>query len=170
MDTPDALGLLLRVAGSLVAVVGLVWMVRRGMLRSGGSRARAAVGSISVLARQQLSGRTSVVLVQVGSTGLVLGVSDSSVAVLAQRPVDELLARPAEPAPAPSRPARSRVVRREPVVLPASATTSVVPAQRRPADAAASAQETAGPLAGSALSPATWAQAVDVVRGRTARR
>lgn len=187
MDTPDALGLLLRVAGSLAAVVGLVWMVRRGMLRSGGNRARAAVGSISVLARQQLSGRASVVLVQVGTTGLVLGVTDTSVAVLAQRPVDELLARPSEPAPTPSgtvasrplrpRPRPARTVRREPVALPSAlpttppTTPAVVPQQRRPLEPASLGPATPpGPLAGSALSPATWAQAVDVLRARTARR
>ncbi|NNH24843.1 FliO/MopB family protein, partial [Pseudokineococcus marinus] len=98
----DSLGLLLRVVASLAAVLGLVWMVRRGMLRGQGGRARAAVGSISVLARQQLTNRASVALVQVGGTGLVLGVTDSSVQVLASRPVDELLAQPVEAAPQPA--------------------------------------------------------------------
>ena len=125
----DTLGLLLRVACSLAAVLGLVWMVRRGLLRGGGGRARAAVGSITVLTRQQLTGRASVALVQVGGTGLVLGVTDTSVQVLASRPVDELLLQPAEPAPAP-RPVRTAAgarggrrllptARRESVALPA---------------------------------------------------
>ncbi|WP_299036257.1 flagellar biosynthetic protein FliO [uncultured Pseudokineococcus sp.] len=122
----DTLGLLLRVTCSLAAVLGLVWMVRRGLLRGGGGRARLAVGSITVLARQQLTGRASVALVQVGGTGLVLGVTDSSVQVLASRPVDELLLQPAEPVPAPrplaARPAGRRLLptaRREAVALPA---------------------------------------------------
>ncbi|MEJ5889892.1 flagellar biosynthetic protein FliO [Pseudokineococcus marinus] len=127
----DSLGLLLRVVASLAAVLGLVWMVRRGMLRGQGGRARAAVGSISVLARQQLTNRASVALVQVGGTGLVLGVTDSSVQVLASRPVDELLAQPVEAAPQPaprgpravaSRPAPRRLLptsRREVIALPA---------------------------------------------------
>ena len=121
----DTVGLLLRVACSLGAVLGLVWMVRRGLLRSGGGRARAAVGSITVLARQQLTGRASVALVQVGGTGLVLGVTDSSVQVLASSPVDELLLQPAEPVgaprPVPHRPAGRRLLpttRRERLALP----------------------------------------------------
>ncbi|WP_298988683.1 flagellar biosynthetic protein FliO [uncultured Pseudokineococcus sp.] len=137
----DSLGLLLRVVASLAAVLGLVWMVRRGMLRGQGGRARAAVGSISVLARQQLTNRASVALVQVGGTGLVLGVTDSSVQVLASRPVDELLAQPVEAAPQPaprgpravaSRPAPRRLLptsRREVIALPALV---AAPAAERP--------------------------------------
>lgn len=161
----DAIGLLLRVAASLVAVLGLVWMVRRGMLRSGGSRARAAVGSIEVLARQQLSGRASVALVAVGEVGLVLGVTDSTVTLLDQRPAAELLRERETTAPE----------HRTPVPLPTglAATAPTTPAAPAgdPADLPTQrAPRHAGALSGSALSPATWNQAVEVLRERTARR
>ncbi|WP_298802656.1 flagellar biosynthetic protein FliO [uncultured Pseudokineococcus sp.] len=156
----DSLGLLLRVVASLAAVLGLVWMVRRGMLRGQGGRARAAVGSISVLARQQLTNRASVALVQVGGTGLVLGVTDSSVQVLASRPVDELLAQPVEAAPQPaprepravaSRPAPRRLLptsRREVIALPAA------PAAERPVVAPVTAPVAAEALPVEVLPPA----------------
>ncbi|MEJ5913329.1 FliO/MopB family protein [Pseudokineococcus sp. 1T1Z-3] len=199
----DTVGLLLRVAGSLLAVLGLVWMVRRGMLRSGGGRVRAAVGAVTVLSRQQLSGRASLALVQVGQLGLVVGVTDQGVTLLAERPVDELLAAPADVVTGAGRPARAP--RREPVELPveaaaregfsrelaarlaevdADAATSPASGGRatspaRPGPAAPQtvapetvvpAQRRSSPLAGSALSPATWSQAVDVLRARTVRR
>lgn len=177
MDTPDALGLLLRVAGSLAAVVGLVWMVRRGMLKQGGGRARAAVGSITVLARQQLSGRASVALVQVGETGLLVGVTEQQVTLLASQPVEQMLARPE----APAAPAARRTAVDLDAVVPAPASRHAAPAvpaapaapQEVPAEVAealAAVPAPRGPLAGSALSPGTWAQAVDVLRERTTRR
>ena len=152
----DMLGFAARITLSLAAVLGLMWLLAR-MARKP-LKARAA-GAVAVLARQQLSRNASVAVVRIADRALVIGVTETQVSLLAETDlaaVTEALA-PAE------------TVSRTPVELAGDA----VPAP----DAVGVTDLTtvagprrAGALAGSALSAATWKQAVDILRERTARR
>lgn len=92
-------------------------------------------GALGVLARQPLSRGASVQVVRVGERALVLGVTDQQVTLLTETEAGVL-----EPA------ARGEV--REPVPLDSLTVDATAP----------------GPLAGSALSPATWRQAASALR------
>lgn len=130
--------LAIRIAFSLLIVVGLLWglakLARRPLSVSRG-------GMLTVLARQQLTRGASVAVVQVADRALVLGVTDSGVTLLGDADLDLLEDFRPEPAS-----------RREPVEV------DLMQAPVRPV------------MAGSALSPATWRQAMDFIRERTARR
>jgi flagellar protein FliO/FliZ len=139
----EMLGLAGRIVLSLAAVLGLMWLMARASRRKLGVRAGDRV---AVLARQQLSRGASVAVVKVGGRALVIGVTDAQVSLLSETELTEFETEPA-PAARSAAPA-SPAVRQSTVDRPLRA---------------------AGPLAGSALSPATWRQAVDTLRDRTAR-
>jgi flagellar protein FliO/FliZ len=142
----EYLGLAVRVAVSLACVLGLMWLFSRGLLRGGGGRL-VTTSRVRVLSRQSLGKNASVAVVRVGERALVLGVGDGRVNLLSDMPVDEVVD-----------PATGAEVREE---------LDLVGALPAPRDAA---DKPSGPLAGSALSPATWSQALDALRDRTARR
>lgn len=146
--------MLLRLAVALGSVVGLIWLVSRGMNRG---RAGRVAGLTEVVARQPLSRAASVVVVRVGERNLVLGVTEQQVSLLTETEL------PAEVA-APDAVRVSEVVEL-PEVAPVP---DAVPRQRPRRTELAKQQQ--GALAGSALSPATWTQALDVLRERTTRR
>ncbi len=165
----ETAGLLLRVVVALVSVLGLVWLFSRGMTRGRGRR--LVPGMTEVLSRQVLSRAASVVVVRVGDKALVLGVTEQQVNVLGETDL------PAEDdAAAPRRTEKIDLpddLTPPPATAPADdVADALVPRQRRRRAAAAAAQgpRTDGALAGSALSPATWTQALDVLRERTTRR
>lgn len=142
------LELTLRIGFSLLVVFGLMWglarLAKRPLTRRGGA-------TVAVLARQQLGRSASLAVVRVADRTLVLGVTDTQVNLLTEADPAAFVA--AEEAPAAIR---------EPVDL----------ADGRASAAGASSEGSApdGRLAGSALSPATWRQAVDFLRDRTVRR
>ncbi len=80
--------LLLRMAGSLVVVAALLW----GLVKLARSRGLGAAGHdlIAVRAQRGITRSTSLMLVQVGTRHLLLGVADSGVQVLSEG--DELAA------------------------------------------------------------------------------
>jgi len=130
--------LVLRIAFSLLVVLGLMWLLAR-LARRPLRRAAAGTG-VSVLSRAQLSRSAAVAVVRVGGRCVLLGVTDQQVTLLGE----------AGP---------------EPAGVPVPAVPGDDPQPAPPAlDAPA------GPLAGSALSPATWARTVDFLRDRTVRR
>lgn len=100
-----------------------------------------ATGALEVLARQPLSRTASLAVVRVGERALVVGIADQRVSLLTE--TDLASVRAAEPVKET----------REPVLT-----------------SQASSPESPSLLAGSALSPATWRTAVEVLRERTARR
>ena len=162
----ETAGLLLRVVVALVSVLGLVWLFSRGMTRGRGRR--LVPGMTEVLSRQALSRAASVVVVRVGDKALVLGVTEQQVNLIAETDLpaeDDAAARRTETialpddlaAPAPPAAARTPPRRR----CRASGPAAARPRSSRGKD---------GALAGSALSPATWTQALDVLRERTTRR
>lgn len=146
----DTLAVLLRLAVALGSVVGLIWLVSRGMNRGRGSR---VAGLTEVVARQQLSRAASVVVVRVGERNLVLGVTEQQVSLLTETEL---------PAADPADGVRE-VVELEKV-------PDAVPRQRPRRSEQPTTEPRQGALAGSALSPATWTQALDVLRERTTRR
>jgi flagellar protein FliO/FliZ len=79
------LELTLRIAFSLLVVLGLLWglakLARRPLAGRGG-------GTVQVLARQQLSRGSSVAVVRVADRALILGVSDAGVSLLGDADLD----------------------------------------------------------------------------------
>jgi flagellar protein FliO/FliZ len=71
---------------------------RRRTGRSGASR-RTTTTPVEIVGRQSLGRRSSVVLVRTANRGLVLGVTEANIHVLAETTVNELLV-PDEPEPA----------------------------------------------------------------------
>ena len=141
----ETVTLALRVGLSLACVLGLVWLFSKGALKAGG-RAGSGRGAVQVLARQSLSRTSSVAVVQVGERALVLGVTEQQVTLLTE-------------ADAAAVAAPQETVQRTPVETTEArhVTSPALPAPRNA-------------LAGSALSPATWTQAIEALRERTIRR
>lgn len=176
MDT-SALVLGLRVVLALAVVLGLLWWLAR---RTGSSRARAKVTTVSVVGRQSLGRRNGVAVVEVEGRRLLLGVTDQAVSLLtelATPPAEEPAAERFEIDPADlerllgdadvddagttgpdTTPARADTRRTE-------AAHPSTPAARTPA-----VPTPRSPLEGSVLAPSTWRQAVVAVQERTIRR
>ena len=138
---------ILRVVIALVLVVGAMWVLAKVAKRP--LRKRAA-NSLDVLARAQLSRNASVVVVKVDGTALVVGVTDGGVSLLHQ--LDAAAFAVAEP-----------------TIRTAVDLESIGKGTAEPAPAAVAAPQRRTALAGSALSPGTWRQAVEALRERTAR-
>ena len=79
----------LRVVLSLGVVLALLWVPQKRLVKGGRAGTRAT-SQVSVVARQGVGAKASVVVVDVEGERLVLGVTESSVTVLAaaDRPVD----------------------------------------------------------------------------------
>ncbi|OLF06903.1 FliO/MopB family protein [Actinophytocola xanthii] len=134
----------LRVVIALVLVVGAMWILAKVAKRP--LRKRAA-NTLDVLARTQLSRNASVAVVRVDTTALVVGVTDSGISLLHQLEAEKFAV-----AEEPSRTA----------VDLEQLTTAKAPLE-------AGTPERRAALTGSALSPATWRQAMETLRERTAR-
>ncbi|NAZ84218.1 flagellar biosynthetic protein FliO [Kineococcus sp. R8] len=187
MDTLEALA---RMSVSLVAVLGLLFLVTRWLRRSKG--AAAASGDIAVISRQAVGHKAGVAVLRVGERALVVGVTEHQVTLLSEMPAASIAPAPAEtrdvveiPLQPRTRPAAPPAGRR------AAAPAELPPVHDAPAVEAPEALSLAelvdehelerqlrgrdttaptGALAGSALSPATWTRAVDVLRERSTRR
>ncbi|MBG6058421.1 flagellar protein FliO/FliZ [Cryobacterium sp. MP_M5] len=169
----DTLLVALRVALSLAAVLGLLWALQRRLTR--GSRATRSQNLVTVVGRQGLGQKASVVVVDIDGRRFVLGVTEQNVNVL-----HDCDAPPADADAA----AGDSVFARS---LDAAATGAVVNAVTDPDPeselapplilrprhgvAARSAQTRTGQarpnqsrLGGSILSPATWQQTAAALR------
>jgi flagellar protein FliO/FliZ len=154
--------LVLRIGFSLLVVLGLMWglarLVRRPLAGRGG-------GAVAVLARQQLGRSASVAVVRVVDRALVLGVTEGQISLLGEADLAAL-----EQATEPS-------VHRKAVGLTATAPGAAACTEersdegrlRRTSPGARASGASAGPMAGSVLSPATWRQTMDFLRERTVR-
>ncbi|WP_435746817.1 FliO/MopB family protein [Nocardioides sp. SYSU DS0663] len=173
--------LLLRLAFSLAAVLGLMMVIARIAQRRVSGRKGAP---LSVLHRQAVGRHASVAVVSVGSRLLVLGVTDHQVQMITELAPDDLPADdettgdPVDAADPAASPAAS--VRTVPAAGPCPVPTAVAAfgadveaPVTGPSFRAVLRQETAraatvpadGPLAGSLLSPTTWRRAAHAVRG-----
>ena len=126
----DTLFVALRVALSLGVVLALLWVLQK-RLAKGGLRGGRASAPVSIVARQGIGAKASVVVVDVEGERLVLGVTESSITVLAA--ADAPAAQPAvvalEAAP------QSPVVALEPAPQEARVTPIVPLASVAPAPA-----------------------------------
>jgi flagellar protein FliO/FliZ len=141
------LSLVLRMGSALTVVLVLLWAAARLLQRGPGKR--DASDLLEVLARRPLGRTTSVAVVRVASQTFVLGITEQGISLLGE----------ADLPPAAESPAKSGLRR-----------VSVLPSGEpgEPGEGI-EALPRAGRLAGSALSPATWRQAIELVRERTVR-
>jgi len=172
---PD-LGSLLRVVVSLGLVLALLWVAAR-TLQKGRTRASGGV-DVDVLARVPLAQKSALAVVRLGDQALVLGVTESRVALLTQTPVDALTVDSLSGSLTESLtvPAAERIAVRPAAVRPAAVrpadvrSPQPVPAGRVAARRSARRGPTSSALAGSALSPQTWSKALTAVRELTVRQ
>jgi flagellar protein FliO/FliZ len=156
----EAVVVALRVALSLGVVFGLLWFIHRRLTRGG--KLRAAATPITVLGKQGIGAKASVVVVDADGMRFVLGVTESNVTVLhsAEAPAaafaDVLAAVPATgTAPVDASVPASVALAAKKAATTASADGLVAPGR------------VPGTLGGSLLSPATWRQAAAAIgRGR----
>ena len=136
----------LRVALSLGVVLALLWFLHRRITR--GSSARLPPAAITVLGKQAIGQKASVVVVQAEGKRFVLGVTEHSITVLHGEE-------------APLAPAVSFAA------ALAESTAGDIADETRAAVLVRPRNRSQGPLAGSILSPATWRQAAAALgRGR----
>jgi flagellar protein FliO/FliZ len=157
----DTLFLALRVVVSLAAVLALLWYAQRRITRKSGTQRTA--GLVSVVGRQGIGPKASVVVVDVDGTRFVLGVTEQSVSVLHNAP--QQAAEPAALRPAAVLPVRSDAHDEFARALTnASASKAVEPPlafrPRRGGHPAGRGNK----LGGSILSPTTWQQTAAVLR------
>ncbi|GAB2980039.1 FliO/MopB family protein [Frigoribacterium salinisoli] len=186
----ETVALALRVALSLGVVLALLWVLQKRVARGrGGLLGTRRASTVTVVARQGVGAKASVVVVDVEGERLVLGVTDGGISVLSSAeapqaapepapltPVARLvpaeprgeafaqvLAEQAQPAPAgavEALPLRPRgAARRTTGGVAGTPSDGAVPARRAPG-------RTAQALDGSILSPETWRQAATVLRSR----
>ena len=172
----------LRVVVSLAVVVGLLWVLQRRLTR--GSRASAASKPVRIVTKQAISPKASVVIIDVGDTRLLLGVTEHAVSVLQTGDIPAEVEVPVETSSA-----RAFATRMSALTAPKAAVKTTVPKTTAPKATApkATAPKTAtaaqkspelapvaaftdngaqpgGMLAGSILSSATWKQLATVFR------
>ncbi|GAA2483351.1 flagellar biosynthetic protein FliO [Terrabacter carboxydivorans] len=170
----DSLVLGLRVIVSLGAVFGIMWLLQR-RLRAGNPGLRARV--LSVVARQSVGPKASVVVVDTDGRRFLLGVTEHGITVLhsaeAPAPVPDSrtavgnpydLAIGLEPDPT-----HDAVADDGEAAAPADSDVPSIRAAARQASFAAelrkeTAQQSAGQVTGSVLEPATWRAAAQALR------
>jgi flagellar protein FliO/FliZ len=183
----DTLLVALRVALSLAVVVGLLWVLQRRMQK--GTRRGPKASLVSVVGRQGLGQKASVVVVDVEGRRFVLGVTEQSVTVLHDAPspaesfATTLHAADADADTTTRRSAGIAATATEGAYEPAArvaADDDVLPAPltfrprhdrgTRAAESTVLAESGPGSssrpnrLAGSILSPATWQQTAAALR------
>ena len=148
-----------RVVLSLGVVLALLWYLQRRLSR--GAQAKGVRNPVTIVGRQPLGQKASVVVVEIEGTRLVLGVTEQSVSVLQEKSLapptattlDTALAVLGGPA-ATSAPATAFA--RSLALVKADEAPTLTP----PVAAAVSLI----PLAGSILSPSTWRQTAALLR------
>ena len=155
----DQVFVALRVLLSLAAVVGLLWVLQRRITR--GARTSRTAKLVTVVTRQGISQKASVVVIDVEGQRFLLGVTEHSVTVLN---TSEIVAESVVEAPVQASVAvtSSTSARASAAVFGEvmSFTTSPIP---RDVPRAVLIRPT-GALNGSILSPATWKRAVMALR------
>jgi flagellar protein FliO/FliZ len=158
--------LVLRIAFSLLVVLGLMWglakLARRPLTGNRGG------GVLSVLNRQQLGRNSSVTVVRVADRALILGVTDTQVTILGETDLEAFEHQP-------------HAAERRDAVQVDAVQAGTVQADTVPVDAAGlpvayedhlaiGIEHVPGRLDGSLLSPRTWSSTLDFLRERTSRR
>ncbi|MBP1240000.1 flagellar protein FliO/FliZ [Frigoribacterium sp. PvP120] len=167
----DTLFVALRVALSLGVVLALLWVLQKRLVKGVRGSGKSAA-PVTVVARQGLGAKASVVVVDVEGERLVLGVTESSVTVLSAAEVPgpaplALVPAPVVPVTAPQ---EARVTPIAPVAAPAPA---VVPAPAPMSFEAVLATQPPLPVAAVpavAPAPVAVAAAPELLRPRGAAR
>ena len=149
----DTLIVAVRVALSLGVVLALLWFLQRRLSR--GARALGVANPVTVVGRQSIGQKASVVVVEVDGTRLVLGVTEQAVTVLHERylvPATVSTLDAAISVLGGSQSAPATAFARSLAAAEADDAARVAP----PAPSA--------PLAGSILSPSTWRQTAALLR------
>lgn len=165
MRSVETLFVALRVAVVLGVIVALLWFVQRRVTK-GRTSARGRRGNaVTVVGRQGIGQKASVVVVDVDGSRFVLGVTERQVSVLHSGD------RPQDADVTPLKPVREVEARTGTTDAAAStgttSTTSTTTTTRQDADfltAQGRASLFDEALKGSILSPATWRQASSAVR------
>lgn len=143
--------LALRVLLSLAVVLGLLWMVQRRLTRNG--RLSGAVKQVTVVTRQSIAPKASVVVIEAEGQRFLLGVTEQSVTVLSTTDAPQPV-MPVRPHPAGGA-AFARVLSEQ---IP---TTEITPPPAfRPRDN----RRSKDVLDGSILSPNTWNRTAAALR------
>ncbi len=172
----DSFILGLRVLVALGAVLGFIWLVQKRLGKGKGRR--RADAALTVVSRQVVGQKASVVVVDAGDKRFLLGVTEHAVTVLhsgdapaaVPEPVEAVGTQPAGSFAELFRQASSQpqpVVREQPVTgsLP-EPVTGPLPVLRRRSELHRRGQMPEHPMHGSILSASTWRQASDAIRGR----
>lgn len=164
----DSFILGLRVVVALGAVLGVIWLLQRRLGKGKGRR--RADATLSVVSRQAVGQKASVVVVDAGDKRFVLGVTEHNVTVLHSSDAPVVVAEAVDSAadlPVGQqsfaqlfRQASGETAPRTELV------TGQIPVVRRRADLHRRTPPQQHPLHGSILSASTWRQASDAFRGR----
>ena len=162
----DTVVVALRVILSLAVVLGLLWVLQRRLNRGAGARANNVV---TVVGRQGVGQKASVVVVDVDGRRFVLGVTEQSISVLHDAETDHGAVAASRPVRVGSGNDRSAVAFAKslhaasggPTLVPAESDTPAEPPLtfRPRRDRSAGAR-----LGGSILSPSTWQQTAALLR------
>jgi len=170
----DTVVVALRVILSLAVVLGLLWVLQRRLSRGSGSR---AANLVTVVGRQGLGQKASVVVVDVDGRRFVLGVTEQSISVLHDGETDQtrvsaggagisaVLAEAGNDRSAVAFARSLHAASGGPTLVPSDTDTPVgaqaeAPLAFRPRRD----RSTAGRLGGSILSPSTWQQTAALLR------
>lgn len=163
MRTVETLFIALRVLVVLGVIVTLLWFVQRRVTKGRSSARRRRGNAVTVVGRQGIGPKASVVVVDVDGNRFVLGVTERQVSVLhtADRPQDADVT--------PLKPVREAQAATGTTDRSGTTTSTTSSTTRQDADfltAQGRASLFDEALKGSILSPATWRQASSAVRPR----
>jgi len=156
---------MVRVVLSLGVVLALLWYLQRRLSR--GSLGKTATNAVTVVGRQNIGQKASVVVVDVEGIRLVLGVTEQAVTVLHEKTPASKAASALDAAITTlGVPAENSVPARS---VPSAAAFAHSLATANADDASAASPpvaqgESVRPLAGSILSPSTWRQTIALLR------
>lgn len=150
----DSLILGLRVLVALGAVLGLMWVLQRRLLKGKTKGRRRANTTLTVVSRQNVGQKASVVVVDAGDKRFLLGVTEHAVNVLHSSDVPVEVVPQTAPAPETF----AEIFRD--AGLHGTALTRRSEIHRR------SEQDNTRPMHGSILAGSTWRQAAEAIRGR----
>ncbi|WP_141881287.1 FliO/MopB family protein [Homoserinimonas aerilata] len=148
----------LRVAVSLAAVLALVWWLHRRLTRG---VKRPSAKAVTVVTRQSLGQKASLVVVDVEGSRLVLGVTEHGVSVLQSAEMPEPVLESVPALDSEEKPSFARSLGQ--AQSDAGALRVVKPLFTQDGSEA-SRSAASGALAGSILSPQTWKQAAATLR------
>ena len=152
----DTLIVAARVVLSLGVVLALLWYLQRRLSR--GALAKGVANPVTILGRQPIGQKASVVVIEVEGTRLVLGVTEQAVTVLHEK-------SPAQTARHAAIVALGRPADTGADTAPATAFARSLSAATRAGDASTDAPApVSAALSGSILSPSTWRQTAALLR------